>query len=253
MTWAPPESPSPSGLYQASTATNGAPVAPPPPHPMLPPQANAAQQSQRGFSTQGTQTSPTMTNAPQATGQPRRPRRSPAKQAARAARQRRLQQELKNYHHPPNKEDIWICEFCEYESIFGAPPEALMRQYEIKDRQERRRLAEKRRLLEKAKMKGKKGKKGAKNSAKNSNAATVPQQPASNAHYDQQLMDQVPMQHQGTQSEEYLADDCNHDHIALPPTAQPKIPQPANQQHNSRPAVGAGEVHGGRAPVGRAT
>ncbi|CAZ79492.1 unnamed protein product [Tuber melanosporum] len=52
--------------------------------------------------------------------------------------------------------EIWICEFCEYESIFGEAPEALMRQYEIKDRKERRKLAEKRRLLEKAKQKGKK-------------------------------------------------------------------------------------------------
>jgi hypothetical protein len=74
-----------------------------------------------------------------------------------AARQRRLQQEYNNLQHPPAPEDIWICEFCEYESIFGEPPHALIRQYEIKDRKERRRLAEKRRLLEKAKLKGRKG------------------------------------------------------------------------------------------------
>jgi hypothetical protein len=90
-------------------------------------------------------------------GKKTRPRR-PGKEYALAARQRRLQQEYNNYHHPPSGDEIWICEFCEYESIFGSPPEALMRQYEIKDRRERRRLAEKRRLLEKAKMKGRKGK-----------------------------------------------------------------------------------------------
>jgi hypothetical protein len=77
-----------------------------------------------------------------------------------AARQRRLQQEYNNFHHPPRRDEIWICEFCEYESIFGEPPQALIRQYEIKDREEQKRLAEKRRLLEKAKMKGRKNRKG---------------------------------------------------------------------------------------------
>jgi hypothetical protein len=55
---------------------------------------------------------------------------------------------------------MWICEFCEYEDIFGVPPVAMIRRYEIKDRQERKKAAERRRLLEKAKMKGRKGKKG---------------------------------------------------------------------------------------------
>ena len=69
---------------------------------------------------------------------------------------------------------MWICEFCEYEDIFGVPPVALIRQYEVKDRAERKRQAEKRRLLEKAKAKGRKGKKGNKkgnNNANNNNAA----------------------------------------------------------------------------------
>ena len=47
---------------------------------------------------------------------------------------------------------MWICEFCEYEDIYGAPPYAMIRRYEIKDRQEREQAAERRRLLEKAKM-----------------------------------------------------------------------------------------------------
>lgn len=250
MAWSTQQSPSPAGHHQASASTNGVPAASP--HPMLPPQSNANLQSQKGFSTQGTQTSPTMANQPQATAQPRRPRRSPAKQAAMAARQRRLQQEIKNYHHPPSKDEIWICEFCEYESIFGAPPEALVRQYEIKDREERRRLAEKRRLLEKAKMKGKKGKKG-KNSTKNTNAATQPQHPTNNSNYDQPLMDQVPMQHQGTQSEEYLVDEYDYDPVAVPSTAPSKMPQPATQQSNSRSSLGDVGAPDGRAPVGRAS
>ncbi|KAF2395585.1 hypothetical protein EJ06DRAFT_560590 [Trichodelitschia bisporula] len=109
-----------------------------------------------------------------------RPRR-PGRVYTLAARQRRLQQEYANYHHPPRREDMWICEFCEYEAIFGAPPAALIRQYEIKDRKEQKRLAEKRRLLEKAKMKGRKGKKGAgKGGGKNAPP------PAAPAHTNQQ-------------------------------------------------------------------
>lgn len=105
-----------------------------------------------------------------------------------AARQRKLQQEYNNLQHPPAPEDVWICEFCEYESIFGQPPYALIRQYEIKDRKERRRLAEKRRLLEKAKLKGRKGKKQTKNAAKaaNHSAGNVNQQ-----NYDNQPLDQL--------------------------------------------------------------
>jgi hypothetical protein len=54
---------------------------------------------------------------------------------------------------------MWICEFCEYEDIWGSRPEALIRQYEIKDRKERQKAEERRRLLEKAKQKNRKGKK----------------------------------------------------------------------------------------------
>ncbi|KAI1648791.1 uncharacterized protein F4817DRAFT_332923 [Daldinia loculata] len=88
-----------------------------------------------------------------------------------AAKQRRKETEFQNFHHPPAPEDIWICEFCEYERIFGRPPEALIRQYEIKDRRRRREEAERRRLLEKAKMKSRKGKKAGKTPAKNNSNA----------------------------------------------------------------------------------
>ncbi|KAK3719941.1 hypothetical protein LTR37_004064 [Vermiconidia calcicola] len=155
----------------------------------------------KGMSTQGTQTTPSLRgnppnggggggggnnsrlppNAPpppagqQPAAQPLppKPRRRPSKEFALAARQRRLQQEYTNYHHRPTKDNMWICEFCEYEDIFGVPPVALIRQYEVKDRQDRKRQAEKRRLLEKAKAKGRKGKKGGKknNNVNNGNAA----------------------------------------------------------------------------------
>lgn len=119
-----------------------------------------------------------------------------------------------------------------------------MRQYEIKDRRERRRLAEKQRLLEKAKMKGRKGKKGNKN-AKNANAATQAQQQNQKRRYDPQAMDQAAMQNQGTQSEEYVLDDYDDDPIPMPnlaPQTPSKIPQPVtqNQNHSLRPPSGSG-------------
>ena len=144
-----------------------------------------------------------------------------------AARQRRLRQEYENYHHPPSSDEIWICEFCEYESIFGTPPEALIRQYEIKDRKERRRLAEKRRLLEKAKMKGRKGKKGGKGTTKGSTASTpnAQQQPNQHQHQHQHhVHDHTQMQSQGTQSEEYLPDEFLDEEEVTIPLADIQVP-----------------------------
>ena len=132
-------------------------------------------------------------------------------------------------------EDVWICEFCEYESIFGVQPTALIRQYEVKDRRERRRLAEKRRLLEKAKMKGRKGKKATKGQAKAAAAAASAANTnhASNAssghhgnHLDPQHDDEYaddglydddgqPLDQLGP--DEYLDDDDYEDDLPLPP------------------------------------
>lgn len=123
-----------------------------------PPPPSQQHQAQSGQQQQQPQPQP-------ATQKPPRPRRSPSKEYALAARQRKLQQQYSNYHHRPRREDMWVCQFCEYEDIFGVPPVALIRSYEIKDRQERKKAAEKQRLLEKAKQRGRKGKKG---SGKNS-------------------------------------------------------------------------------------
>lgn len=93
-------------------------------------------------------------------------RRRPGRIYDMAARKRRLQQEYANHLHPPRREDLWICEFCEYEAIYGQPPRALIHLYEVKDRKEQQRQAERRRLLDKAKIKGRKGKKAAASAAK---------------------------------------------------------------------------------------
>ncbi|EGR46697.1 uncharacterized protein TRIREDRAFT_50536, partial [Trichoderma reesei QM6a] len=88
------------------------------------------------------------------------------KELAAAARTRRQIATENYYHNLVNPEDIWICEFCEYERIFGEPPRTLIRDYEIKDRRQRQEEADRKRLLEKAKAKSRKGKKAGKAAAK---------------------------------------------------------------------------------------
>ncbi|KAK4124907.1 hypothetical protein N657DRAFT_632845 [Parathielavia appendiculata] len=98
-------------------------------------------------------------------------RRSAAKEYAAAAKARRRETQLYNKRHPPKPEDVWICHFCEYEWIFGHPPQALVRAYEIKERKQRQ-LEEQRRAQWERMKKGKhKGKKNSKLPAKNSNTA----------------------------------------------------------------------------------
>ncbi|KAK7435938.1 hypothetical protein Landi51_12806 [Colletotrichum acutatum] len=88
------------------------------------------------------------------------------KELRNAAKSRRQEAEEKYYKNPPKLEDMWICEFCEYERIFGSPPYALIRQYEIKDKKAREKESERKRLLEKAKTKGRKARKQAKSPVK---------------------------------------------------------------------------------------
>ncbi|PSK58689.1 Cell wall transcription factor ACE2 [Elsinoe australis] len=148
-------------------------------------------------------------------GQPPHPkpprRRRPSKEFALAARQRRIGQEFNNYQHKPTKDSMWICEFCEYEDIWGVPPRALIRQYEIKDRNERKKAEERRRLLEKAKMKGKKGKnkgKGGKNASNPPPANTEPGY--------EQGMDNVHMP-PDIQGDEYYDDDYDDGYDPVDP------------------------------------
>lgn len=134
-----------------------------------------------------------------------------------------------------------MCEFCEYEAIFGEPPRALIRQYEIKDRKERRRLAEKRRLLEKAKMKGRKGKKATKNASKLAGT----QQPTHHNH----APGQVPMEppHPDDDLGEY------EDDAPPMPASAPTLSQPATSRGHigtpnagySHPIEGSSQIKGG--------
>lgn len=177
--------PQPPGAYPNATA-------PPPPHSQAARARPPVRPDAPLVSTQGTQTSPRMNGThaqpanrnmpgqksappPQQPAPPPKPKRSASKLYKHAARKRQIQQEYANFHNPPT--NPWICEFCEFEDIFGYKPKALIRQYERKDRQERKRLAEKRRLLEKARMKGRKGKKASKKAQNNANAAQHTQNP----------------------------------------------------------------------------
>ncbi|KAK1238544.1 hypothetical protein MKX07_004120 [Trichoderma sp. CBMAI-0711] len=100
------------------------------------------------------------------------------RELAAAARARRQIATENYYHNLVNPEDIWICEFCEYERIFGEPPRTLIRDYEIKDRRQRQEEADRKRLLEKAKAKSRKGKKASKAAAKGGQTSEhVPDQP----------------------------------------------------------------------------
>ncbi|CAP68150.1 uncharacterized protein PODANS_1_20150 [Podospora anserina S mat+] len=128
---------------------------------------------------------------------PKPARRNAATEYLAAARARRQEKQEENRRHPPKPEDIWICHFCEYEDIFGHPPEALIRQYEIKDRKQRQ-LEQRRRAQWERMKKGKhKGKKNSKLHNKNNNAV---QEPAA-------VDSQGASDSQGTQSEENYNDD----------------------------------------------
>ncbi|KUJ09849.1 uncharacterized protein LY89DRAFT_597916 [Mollisia scopiformis] len=176
---------------------------------------------------------------------PKKTRRRAGKEYLIAARQRRQQQEYLRAHHPPNPEDIWICEFCEYERIFGTPPEALIRQYEIKDRRVRKQEADRRRLLEKAKMKGRKGKKGNKAAPKN-----VPNAQDRQAQHQQAQppasMNQSQSQSQGTQSEDFYEDEYDDEYAQDdPPPPSPVVPPVSRHTDNATLRQGPLNNHGG--------
>ncbi|RKF75002.1 hypothetical protein GcM1_236047 [Golovinomyces cichoracearum] len=142
-----------------------------------------------------------------------------------SARQRRHQQGYRNFHHPVSTEDVWICEFCEYERIFGTPPEALIRQYEIKDRRARKREAERRRLLEKAKMKGRKGKKANKTTTKSTlNHDRLSQMQAQNKPNSPVDKDQTHSQSLTCKNDEYFKEYYDDTAQALPnPPSRPHV------------------------------
>ena len=219
-------------LYSAgyTQRANNLPTTNPPASHKLSNHATQTSPNNASLPTAQPQPASTPNNGQQADAQGKKPRRSRSELYARAERARRRRQEANNRIHPPGPEDLWICEFCEYEDIFGMPPLALIRQYEAKDRKEQKRLREKRRLLEKAKMKGRKGKKPSKSSGKNATHAThssAQQQP-----YDDPLAEQ---DYEG-QGEEYFDDGYEDDPVPMP------APPRSSVKHPSLPTDHLGET-----------
>lgn len=163
-------------------------------------------------------------SASRSSGKSRREsRRRLEKELAMAAQHRQQMAAERYFNNPPKLDDIWICEFCEYERIFGEPPRALIREYELKDRRARQEEADRKRLLEKARAKGRKAKKNMKGASKANNAATPHDE---YQHSDEQLRSP---EHQGnghsTQSEEEEDDDYLGEYDDEQPNSVPPTPQ----------------------------
>lgn len=139
---------------------------------------------------------------------PKKTRRQLNRELAQAARDRKRNQHYANLRNPPTDKDVWICEFCEYESIFGQPPSALIRRYELKDRRARKEAAERQRLLEKAKMKSRKNKKNSKPAAAKTSA---PAQDRTTPQGDATGPAAAPAQDQGADGGEYYEDEDGDD------------------------------------------
>ncbi|KAG6059569.1 hypothetical protein E4U17_006094 [Claviceps sp. LM77 group G4] len=148
----------------------------------------------------------------------RRARRRLEKDLALAARERKYAAADEFHHNPPKLEDLWICEFCEYERIFGKPPRVLIRDYELKDRRQRQEEAERKRLLEKAKAKSRKSKKSGRGLSRGVSSGQNPDEHVSADLTEDQ--DTLPLHHghsQSTQSdEEYNEEPDDHGNYRSP-------------------------------------
>jgi hypothetical protein len=89
----------------------------------------------------------------------RKLRRQINRELEKQARDRRRQAQEESRRNPPTGEDLYVCDLCMYQRIFGREPKALIRMFEEKVRQERIDEELRRQRLERAKARGRKGKK----------------------------------------------------------------------------------------------
>lgn len=157
--------------------------------------------------------------------------RSIVNQYTAAAKARRRETLLANRRKPPKREDIWICEFCEYEAIFGSPPEALVRQYEIKDRKQRQLEQQRKAQLERMK-------KGKHRSKKNSKLPAKSSHGAQDAHHAVDSRGASMNQYgHSTQGEEYYDDEYYEDEEYDPEDEMPLEASPGIlSRHDDNPA-----------------
>lgn len=160
-------------------------------------------------------------------------RRAVAKEYTAAAKARRRETQVYNRRHPPKPEEIWICHFCEYEAIFGHPPAALVRQYEIKDRKQRQQEQQRRAQWERMKKGKNKGRKNSKLPAKNTNAAqgshpSVDSRETPGTVYDQDGQEEEYYDDEYYEDEEYDPDEeLGVEQSPGPPGPHSRIPVPS--------------------------
>ena len=71
---------------------------------------------------------------------------------------RRQRRDARRKLKPGEQLPVWVCQFCEFEDVFGYAPLAVISGYEERVRRARRVALERKRLLEKARTRGKKKK-----------------------------------------------------------------------------------------------
>ncbi len=76
------------------------------------------------------------------------------------AKARKKNARSQNRQNPSKPEDVWVCDFCIYEDIYGEPPRHLIRDFEMKERKQRLQEAALKRKMEKMKKDARKGKRG---------------------------------------------------------------------------------------------
>ena len=153
------------------------------------------------------------------------------------ARARRRNARFQNKHHPPKPEDVWVCDFCIYEDIYGSPPRHLIRDFELKERKQRLQEAALKRKMEKMKKDARKGKRGGRLAPPHDHAAHDRNLPPHDHHapvdnYESEVDD-----------EEYENDEYDDEGVYSPDEPPPLEPDP--QAYHHPPPIGQGHRHQG--------
>lgn len=157
--------------------------------------------------------------------QPKKSRRQLNKELAQAAKKRQQDAAFKLQRSPSADTDFWLCEFCEYEAIFGRPPRAMIRLYELKARRQKKEEEERKRRLEKARSRSRKVKKSIKPAAPDT---TTPSQDRSTPQVGAGTYSAAHVHGQATESEDYY-DEEDYD----------------NREQSEGASAAADEGHGG--------
>ncbi|KAH6894182.1 hypothetical protein B0T10DRAFT_456428 [Thelonectria olida] len=161
---------------------------------------------------------------------PKTERRQLEKELKIAARHRRRLAGQNYFANPPAAENIWICEFCEYQRIFGEPPRALIRKYELNARRHTQEEVDRKRLLEKAKAKSRKARRTGKTSTRGSQAQQQPPQDQDDSLADHSAASMEAQSSHSTHSEGADYGDGSVEEYPDPPPAIPPDLDPTVRQ-----------------------